>query len=104
MLYNITEHSLLETSFTTELNYDAKIPTNNYMLSFGVAKPFFLVKYVMLASVTYYFFLAYTASLCFLASLIKCARCVAVKFGIVLDKRCIAINAFCASVSLPWFI
>ncbi len=45
LLYNITEHWLLETSYTIELNHDAKVPSNNYMLSFGVAKTFFSSRY-----------------------------------------------------------
>lgn len=41
VLYNITEHWLFETSYTLEFNHDAKIPSNNYMLSFGIVKTFF---------------------------------------------------------------
>lgn len=41
ILYNVTEHWLAEISFTNEFNHDAKIPTNNYMLSFGLVKTFF---------------------------------------------------------------
>ncbi len=41
VLINITDLWLFETSYTLEYNHDAKIPTNNYMLSFGVVKTFF---------------------------------------------------------------
>lgn len=41
LLYNITEHWLAELSYTMEFNHDAKTPTNNYMLSFGLVKTFF---------------------------------------------------------------
>jgi len=41
LLYNVTEHWLAEISYTMEFNHDAKIPTNNYMLSFGLVKTFF---------------------------------------------------------------
>ena len=41
LLYNLSENWLAEISFTTEYNHDAKIPTNNYMLSFGVVRTFF---------------------------------------------------------------
>jgi hypothetical protein len=41
VLYNVTEHWLAEISFTNEFNHDAPIPTNNYMLSFGLVKTFF---------------------------------------------------------------
>lgn len=41
LLYNVSEHWLAEISYTMEFNHDAKIPTNNYMLSFGLVKTFF---------------------------------------------------------------
>jgi hypothetical protein len=41
LLYNVTEHWQAEVSYTMEFNHDAPIPTNNYMLSFGLVKTFF---------------------------------------------------------------
>jgi hypothetical protein len=41
LLYNITDLWLAEISYTMEFNHDAKIPTNNYFLSFGVVRTFF---------------------------------------------------------------
>lgn len=41
LLYNLSENWLAEISYTTEYNHDAKIPTNNYMLSFGLVRTFF---------------------------------------------------------------
>ena len=41
LLYNVTDDWLAEISYTVELNHDAKIPTNNYFLSFGIARTFF---------------------------------------------------------------
>ncbi len=41
LLYNVSEHWLAEVSLTTEFNHDAPIPTNNYMLSFGLVRTFF---------------------------------------------------------------
>jgi hypothetical protein len=41
VLYNLSDNWLAEVSFTTEYNHDAKIPTNNYFLSFGLVRTFF---------------------------------------------------------------
>ncbi len=41
LLYNLSENWLAEVSYTMEFNHDAKIPTNNYMLSFGLVRTFF---------------------------------------------------------------
>lgn len=41
LLYNLSENWLAEISYTTEYNHDAPIPTNNYMLSFGLVRTFF---------------------------------------------------------------
>jgi hypothetical protein len=41
LLYNLSENWLAEVSYTTEYNHDAPIPTNNYMLSFGLVRTFF---------------------------------------------------------------
>lgn len=41
VLYNLNEKWLAEVGFITEYNHDAKIPTNNFMLSFGIVRTFF---------------------------------------------------------------
>ncbi len=41
LLYNLTDNWLAEVCYILEMNHDAKIPTNNYIISFGVVRTFF---------------------------------------------------------------
>lgn len=41
LLYNLTDLWLAEVFYMMEFNHDAKIPTNNYVLSVGVVRTFF---------------------------------------------------------------
>ncbi|MGZ3898918.1 MAG: DUF2490 domain-containing protein [Bacteroidia bacterium] len=41
LLYNITDLWLAEIFYMTEFNHDAKIPTNNYVISAGIVRTFF---------------------------------------------------------------
>ncbi|MCW3077265.1 MAG: hypothetical protein JWO32_1874 [Bacteroidetes bacterium] len=41
LLYNLTDLWLAEVFYMMEFNHDAKTPTNNYVLSFGIVRTFF---------------------------------------------------------------